>query len=134
MQLRVLVGGCEVVRELIGGGLVLRQGAQHALSLCAEACWLAPNTMPSVYCSTLCWLVQYYQCADWRAGCASPRVARKAREARLSVNRAWAPRKLLERLRASLRQKRPSSALLSPAFYDNFRFIIAVELHLAVSL
>ena len=47
---------------------------------------------------------------------------------------AWAPRKLLDRLRASLRQKCPSSALLSPAFYDNFRFIIAAELYLAVSL
>ena len=47
---------------------------------------------------------------------------------------AWAPRKLLDRLRASLRQKRPPSALLSPALYDNFRFIIAAELYLAVSL
>ena len=47
---------------------------------------------------------------------------------------AWAPRKLLDRLRASLRRKCPSSALLSPAFYDNFRFIIAAELYLAVSL
>ena len=37
----------------------------------------------------------------------------------------WAPRKLLDRLRASLRQKRPPYALLSPAFYDNFRFIIS---------
>ena len=42
---------------------------------------------------------------------------------------AWAPRKLLDRLRASLRQKRPPSALLSPAFYDNFRFITAAELY-----
>ena len=65
---------------------MLRQGAQHALSLCAEACWLAPSTMPPMHCTTLCWLVQYYQCADWRAGCASPCVAREAREARLSVN------------------------------------------------
>ena len=48
---------------------------------------------------------------------------------------AWAPRKLLDRLRALLRpEKRPPSALLSPAFYDNFRFIIAAELYLAVSL
>ena len=47
---------------------------------------------------------------------------------------AWAPRNLLDRLRASLRQKSPSYALLSPAFYDNFRFIIAAELYLAVSL
>ena len=70
---------------------------------------------------------------EWRAARASPRVAREAREARLSVNPA-APRKLLDRLRASLRQKCPSSALLSPAFYDNFRFIIAAELYLAVSL
>ena len=31
-------------------------------------------------------------------------------------------------------RKRPPSALLSPAFYDNFRFIIAAELYLAVSL
>jgi len=79
--------------------------------------------MPSIHCSTPCWLVQYYQCADWRAVCVSPRVAREARAARLSVNPAaqWAPRKLLDRLRASLRQKRPPSALLSPAFYDNFR-------------
>ena len=67
---------------------MLRQGAQHALLLCAEACWLAPNTMPWMHCSTPCWLVQYCQCADWRAGCASPRVARVAREARLSVNPA----------------------------------------------
>ena len=67
---------------------MLRQGAQHALLLCAEACWLAPNTMPWMHCSTPCWLVQYCQCADWRAGCASPRVAREAREARLSVNPA----------------------------------------------
>jgi len=67
---------------------MLRQGAQHALSLCAEACWLAPSTMPPMHCSTPCWLMQYYQCADWRAGCASPRVAREAREARLSVNPA----------------------------------------------
>ena len=65
---------------------MLRQGAQHALSLCAEACWLAPSTMPPMHCTTLCWLVQYYQCADWRAVCVSPRVAREARAARLSVN------------------------------------------------
>ena len=57
-------------------------------SVCAEACWLAPSTMPSTHCSTPCWLVQYYQCADWRAGCVSPRVAREARAARLSVNPA----------------------------------------------
>ena len=56
---------------------MLRQRAQHALSLCAEACWLAPSTKPSIHCSTPCWLVQYYQCADWRAGCVSPRVARE---------------------------------------------------------
>ena len=37
---------------------MLRQGAQHALLLCAEACWLAPNTMPWMHCSTPCWLVQ----------------------------------------------------------------------------
>ena len=61
--------------------MVLRQGAKHALLLCAEACWLAPNTMPWMHCSTPCWLVQYCQCADWRAACASPRVARVAREA-----------------------------------------------------
>ena len=67
---------------------MLRQGAQHALLLCAEACWLAPNTMPWMHCSTPCWLVQYCQCADWRAECASPRVARVAREARLSFNPA----------------------------------------------
>ena len=60
----------------LGAPWVLRQGAQHALLLCAEACWLAPNTMPWVHCSTPCWLVQYCQCADWHAGCASPRVAR----------------------------------------------------------
>ena len=38
--------------------------------------------------STPCWLVRYYQCADWRAVCVSPRVAREARAARLSVNPA----------------------------------------------
>ena len=67
---------------------MLRQGAQHAPLLCPEACWLAPSTMPWMHCSTPCWLVQYCQGADWRAACASPRVARVAREARLSVNPA----------------------------------------------
>ena len=47
---------------------------------------------------------------------------------------AWAPRKLLDRLRASLRQKAPALCFAFPAFYDNFRFIIAAELYLAVSL
>ena len=28
--------------------------------------------MPWMHCSTPCWLVQYYQCADWRAVCVSP--------------------------------------------------------------
>ena len=95
---------------------MLRQGAQHALLLCAEACWLAPNTMPWMHCSTPCWLVQYCQCADWRAGCASPRVAREAREyreARLSVNPArrgaGAPRKLLDRRLHCERRRRYSN-------------------------
>ena len=114
---------------------MLRQGAQHALLLCAEACWLAPNTMPWMHCSTPCWLVQYCQCADWRAGCASPRVARVAREARLSVNPAAHGRRGSCSTGCGHRcgKKRPPSALLSPAFYDNFRFIIAAELYLAVS-
>ena len=30
---------------------MLRQRAQHALSLCAEACWLAPSTVPSIHCT-----------------------------------------------------------------------------------
>ena len=115
---------------------MLRQGAQHALLLCAEACWLAPNTMPWMHCSTPCWLVQYCQCADWRAGCASPRVARVAREARLSFNPAAHVRRGSCSTGCGHRcgKKRPPSALLSPAFYDNFRFIIAAELYLAVSL
>ena len=115
---------------------MLRQGAQHALLLCAEACWLAPNTMPWMHCSTPCWLVQYCQCADWRAGCASPRVARVAREARLSFNPAAHVRRGSCSTGCGHRcgRKRPPSALLSPAFYDNFRFIIAAELYLAVSL
>ncbi|EOD32229.1 hypothetical protein EMIHUDRAFT_202880 [Emiliania huxleyi CCMP1516] len=60
--------------------------------------------MPPMHCTTLCWLVQYYQCADWRAGCASPCVAREAREARLSVNPTarWAPQKLLPRKAAGI--------------------------------
>ena len=113
---------------------MLRQGAQHALLLCAEACWLAPNTMPWMHCSTPCWLVQYCQCADWRAGCASPRVARVAREARLSFNPAAHVRRGSCSTGCGHRcgRKRPPSALLSPAFYDNFRFIIAAELYLAV--
>ena len=115
---------------------MLRQGAQHALLLCAEACWLAPNTMPWMHCSTPCWLVQCCQCADWRAGCASPRVARVAREARLSFNPAAHVRRGSRSTGCGHRcgRKRPPSALLSPAFYDNFRFIIAAELYLAVSL
>ena len=104
---------------------MLRQGAQHALLLCAEACWLAPNTMPWMHCSTPCWLV-----------CASPRVARVAREARLSFNPAAHVRRGSCSTGCGHRcgRKRPPSALLSPAFYDNFRFIIAAELYLAVSL
>ena len=48
---------------------------------------------------------------------------------------AWAPRKLLDAgCGHRCGKKRPPSALLSPAFYDNFRFIIAAELYLAVSL
>ena len=115
---------------------MLRQGAQHELLLCAEACWLAPNTMPWMHCSTPCWLVQYCQCADWRAVCASPRVARVAREARLSFNPAAHVRRGSCSTGCGHRcgRKRPPSALLSPAFYDNFRFIIAAELYLAVSL
>ena len=115
---------------------MLRQGAQHALSLCPEACWLAPSTMSWMHCSTPCWLVQYCQGADWRAGCASPRVARVAREARLSVNPAAHGRRGSCSTGCGHRcgKKRPPSALLSPAFYDNFRFIIAAELYLAVSL
>ena len=115
---------------------MLRQGAQHALSLCAEACWLAPSTMPSTHCSTPCWLVQYYQRADWLAGCVSPRVAWEARAARLSVNPAAHGRRGSCSTGCGHRcgKKRPPSALLSPAFYDNFRFIIAAELYLAVSL
>ena len=50
----------------------------------AGAQYSALNTLHS----TPCWLVQYYQCADWRAVCVSPRVAREARAARLSVNPA----------------------------------------------
>ena len=43
----------------------------------AGAQYNALNTLHS----TLCWLVQNYQCADWRAVCVSPRVAREARAA-----------------------------------------------------
>ena len=50
----------------------------------AGAQYSALNTLHS----TPCWLVQYYQCADWRAVCVSPRVAREARAARLLVNPA----------------------------------------------
>ncbi|EOD05758.1 hypothetical protein EMIHUDRAFT_219816 [Emiliania huxleyi CCMP1516] len=79
--------------------------------------------MPWMHCSTPCWLVQYCQCADWRAGCASPRVAREAREARLSVNPAAHGRRGSCSTGCGHRcgKKRPPSALLSPAFYDNFR-------------
>mmetsp|Transcript_33034 Transcript_33034/g.97885 ORF Transcript_33034/g.97885 Transcript_33034/m.97885 type:complete len:129 (-) Transcript_33034:166-552(-) len=99
----------------------------------AGAQYNALNTLHS----TLCWLVQNYQCADWRAVCVSPRVARE--DGRLERRGCRStPRRMdaaeAARLRASLRQKRPPSALLSPAFYDNFRFIIAAELYLAVSL
>ena len=116
---------------------MLRQGAQHALSLCAEACWLAPSTMSWMHCSTPCWLVQYCQCADWRAGCASPCVARAAREARLSVNPAAHGRrggKLLDRLRASLRRKCPSICFAFARVLRQLSVFIADELYLAVSL
>ena len=114
---------------------MLRQGAQHALLLCAEACWLAPNTMPWMHCSTPCWLVQCCQCADWRAGCASPRVARVAREARLSFNPgACAPRKPLDRLRASLRQKAPALCFAFARVLRQLSVYQAAELYLAVSL
>ena len=84
---------------------------------------------PSVHCSTPCWLVQYCQRADWRAGCASPRVARVAREARPSVNPAAHGRRGSCSTGCGHRcgKKRPPSALLSPAFYDNFRFIICAS-------
>ena len=73
---------------------------------------------------------------EWRAARASPRVAREAREARLSVNPAAHGRRGSCSTGCGHRcgKKRPPSALLSPAFYDNFRFIIAAELYLAVSL
>ena len=89
---------------------MLRQGAQHALLLCAEACWLAPNTMPF---GTLLHAVL--------AGAVLPvrRLARRVRVAArgtggsrgaavVQPRGACAPRKLLDRLRASLRQKAPA--------------------------
>ncbi|EOD10830.1 hypothetical protein EMIHUDRAFT_248180 [Emiliania huxleyi CCMP1516] len=97
---------------------MLRQRAQHALSLCAEACWLAPSTMPSIHCSTPCWLVQYYQCADWRAGCASPRVAREAREARLSVK--WSTPRRME----AARQAAGIAAAKAPALCFAFARVL----------
>ncbi|EOD07365.1 hypothetical protein EMIHUDRAFT_249588 [Emiliania huxleyi CCMP1516] len=79
--------------------------------------------MPWMHCSTPCWLVQYCQCADWRAGSASPGVARVAREARLSVNPAAHGRRGSCSTGCGHRcgKKHPPSALLSPAFYNNFR-------------
>ncbi len=63
---------------------------------------------------------------EWRAARASPRVAREAREARLSVNPAAHGRRGSCSTGCGHRcgKKRPPSALLLPAFYDNFRFFI----------
>ena len=115
---------------------MLRQGAQHALLLCAEACWLAPNTMPWMHCSTPCWLVQYYQCADWRAVCAaSPRVARMARAARLSVNPAAHGRRgSCSTGCGHAAAKTPVLCFAFARVLRNFRFITAADLYLAVSL
>ena len=100
----------------------------------AGAQYNALNTLHS----TLCWLVQNYSALTGvRCACRRAWHGRTGGSSGAAVGQprgAWTPRKLLDRLRASLRQKRPPSALLSPAFYDNFRFIIAAELYLAVSL
>ena len=82
-------------------------------SLCAEACWLAPSTMPSLHFAP--------RCAGLLAGAVLPgrrpprgvRVAARgtggSRGAAVVQPRgACAPRKLLDRLRASLRQKAPA--------------------------
>ena len=50
-----------------------------------------------------CWLVQYYQCADWRAGRGVPVAARGTGGS------------------SGAAVGQPHAALLSPAFYDNFR-------------
>ena len=90
---------------------MLRQGAKHALLLCAEACWLTPSTMPCL--DALLHTVL--------AGAVLPvrRLARRVRVAArgtggsrgaavVQPRGACAPRKLLDRLRASLRQKAPA--------------------------
>ena len=78
---------------------MLRQGAQHALLLCAEACWLAPNTMPF---GTLLHAVLAGAVLPVRRLARGVRVAARgtggARGAAVGQPRgACAPRKLLDR-------------------------------------
>ena len=72
----MLVVCCAVVRAPVWRRAgAAPQLAQHALLLCAEACWLAPNTMPfgTLLHAVLAGAVLPVRRLVWRAGCASPK-------------------------------------------------------------